>query len=103
MSESVRNLLGPWLARVLRIGSIASFAIILLGLGATFVVGRGAPAADVVIGAGIAVLAVTPAAALVAAVIILWHSGERWRAASAALVLVLLAVSVVIGVLAGQS
>lgn len=103
MSASTRDLLGPWLGRVLRVGSIASFAIIALGLIATAVVGRGAQAADAVITAGIVVLALTPAAALVAASIILWRSGERGRSASAALVLGLLAVSVAIGMLAGQS
>jgi hypothetical protein len=103
MNASTRDLLGSWLGRVLRLGSIASFAIIALGLGATFVAGRDVPAVDAVIGAGIAVLALTPAAALVAASFILWRAGERGRSASAALVLGLLAVSVAIGMLSGLS
>jgi hypothetical protein len=103
MSAPVRDLLGPSVARVLRIGSIVSFAIITLGLAGTAVGGRGTAAADAVIGAGVAILALTPAAALVAAAIILWRSGERGRSASAVLVLALLAVSVAIGMLAGLS
>lgn len=97
------DLLGASVGRVLRLGSLASFAIITLGLLATFVAGRDAPEADAVIGAGIVVLALTPAAALVVAAVILWRAGEHGRAASAVLVLALLAASVVIGLLAGLS
>lgn len=109
------NPLGPAVARVLRVGTLAAAATTAVGFLVSLVVSEPGPGArpwtellttggpDALIAVGLLGLSLIPVVALTVAVWILWRHGERRRASVGGGVLLLLAASFVVAALIGAS
>ncbi len=107
--------LGRGIAAVLRGGTLLSVAGVVIGLGLAIVAGGAGPGptpvldmlrhggGDALTGAGLLALTLTPPASLVVAAVALARAGERTRALTAAVVLVLILASLVAAVVIGAS
>jgi len=107
--------LGRTIALVLRLGTLGAVIGLAAGFGLGLLGGEPGPGPtplvtaivdggpDALMAAGLLILTLTPPAALAAAGIVLYRAGERRRAVVAGLVVFLLAASLGVAALIGQS